>query len=95
MKLTLSLLLVLGNRKMTVLKYCMSSIELKRDQVMRKKKRVVFVINANVCNTALPLALKNWNTCKNEFTKHLQDLVRSPYILFSYNMLHLQEINTK
>lgn len=38
----------------------------------------------------LPLVLKNWNTCKNKFTKHLQDLVGSPYILISYYMLHLQ-----
>jgi len=40
---------------------------------------------------SLPLTLKNGNTCKNKLTEHLQDLIGSPYVLLSYDMLHLKK----
>lgn len=39
----------------------------------------------------LPLAVKNGYTCKNKLTEQLQDFVRSPYVLFPYDMLHLHK----
>lgn len=44
-------------------------------------------IDNNLC--FIPLAFENRNTCKNKFTEHLQNLICCPYILLSYNMLHL------
>lgn len=39
----------------------------------------------------IPLTFKNRHTCKNKFTEHLQNLICFPYVLFSYNMLHLRK----
>lgn len=38
---------------------------------------------------SLPLAFKNRDTSKNIFTKHLQNLIRLPRVLFSNDMLDL------
>lgn len=37
----------------------------------------------------LLLAFDNGNSCKDKFTEKLQYLICSPYVLLSYNMLHL------